>query len=268
MKDRISIVIHGPGGKEPKIVSIKIKYVKCFSVLVIIFSFLSLVSYLLNAFFVQKYLVLREKEKKLKTLMVINKKYKEELAKLKNNLLNLENYLTERGVIRKRKDALGGLSKLKTEELTDENYLDFLVSHSEELFYQLKITPTGFPVYGRITSTLGWRKNPFGSGYEYHTGIDIKAPYGAPVYATAEGVVIYSGWYSDYGKAVIIKHPSGYKTLYGHLSRIKVKYGEKVKAGQIIGYVGSTGRSTGPHLHYEVRLGSKYLDPMKFIVWK
>ncbi len=268
MKDKISIVIHSPGGKEPKIISLKIKYAKIFFALIIIFSFLSMVSYFLNVFFVQKYFVLKEKEKKLEIVTALNKEYKEKLTKLRDSLLKLEEYLTKRGVIRKNKDALGGLSKLKVNKLSDESYLDFLITHSEELFYQLKITPTGFPVKGRITSFLGWRKNPFGKGYEYHTGIDIKAPYGAPVHATADGVVVYAGWYSDYGKVVIIKHPSGYKTLYAHLSKIKVRYGRRVKAGEVIGYIGSTGRSTGPHLHYEVRLGSKYLDPLKFIVWK
>jgi len=268
MKDKISIVIHTPSGKAPKIISLKIKHIKIFSVLILIFSFLSLVSYFLNAFFVQKYLSLREKEKRLKNITTLNKRYQEELIKFKNNLLKLENYLIERGVIRKSKEGLGGLSKLKVEELSDEDYLDFLITKSEELFYQLKITPTGFPVKGNIISTLGWRKNPFGKGYEYHTGVDIEAPYGTPVHATAEGIVMFTGWYSDYGKAVIIKHPSGYETLYGHLSKIEVKSGERVKAGEIIGYVGSTGRSTGPHLHYEVLLESKSLDPLKFIVWE
>jgi len=268
MKDKISIIIHTPTGKEPKIISFKIKYIKYFSVLVLVFFFLSFFSYLLNVFFVQKYFWLKEKEKKIKTVTKLNNKYKEELTKLRNNLIKLENYLIERGVIKKDKDALGGLSRLKAEELSDEEYLSFLISQSEKLFNQLKITPTGFPVNGEIISTLGWRENPFGSGYEYHTGVDIKASYGDPVYATAEGIVEYAGWLSDYGKTVIIKHPSGYETLYGHLSKIKVRSGEKVGAGEIIGYVGSTGRSLGPHLHYEVRLGSKFLDPLKFIVWK
>ncbi len=268
MKDWISIIIHRPGGKEPKVISFKIKYVKYFFILMLFFFIFSIISYLLNVFLVQKYFVLKEKEKKLKTFISLNKKYKEELKKLRNNLVKLEDYLVKRGVIRKNKKALGGISRARVEKLSDENYLEFLVTYSEELFYRLRITPTGFPVYGRITSTLGWRKNPFGKGYEYHTGVDIKASYRAPVYATAEGIVEYAGWYSDYGKTVIIKHPSGYKTLYGHLSKIKVRCGKKVKPGEIIGYVGSTGRSTGPHLHYEIRLGSKYLDPLKFIVWK
>jgi len=268
MKDKISILIHTPGGKEPKIISFKIKYIKYFSVLVLIFFSLSFFSYLLNVFFVQKYFWLKEKEKKIKTVTNLNRKYKEDLNKLRDNLIKLENYLIERGVIKKDKDALGGLSRLKAEELSDDEYLSFLISQSEKLFNQLKITPTGFPVSGEIISTLGWRENPFGSGYEYHTGVDIKASYGDPVYATAEGIVEYADWFSDYGKTVIIKHPSGYETLYGHLSKIKVRNGEKVEAGEIIGYIGSTGRSLGPHLHYEVHLGSKYLDPLKFIVWK
>lgn len=265
MKDRISIVIHPPGGRDPKIISIKVKHIKYFLAFILIFSFLSFISYFLNAIFVKKYFVLKQKEKNLQKLTKINKKYNEEISKLKNNLMKLENYLTEKGVIKKNKNALGGLSRLKVKELSDEEYLNYLVSYSEELFYHLKNTPIGFPVNGRIVSNFGWRKDPFGSGYEYHTGIDIEAPYGAPIYATANGLVVYAGWYSGYGNIVILKHPSGYETLYAHLSRIEVKNGEKVNSGQVIGYVGSTGRSLGPHLHYEVRLGSKCLPPLKFI---
>jgi len=82
------------------------------------------------------------------------------------------------------------------------------------------------------------------------------------------GVVEMAGYYGDYGKAVLIKHPSGYMTLYGHLSEISVKAGQEVKAGQVIGKVGSTGRSTGPHLHYEVLYQGKLKNPMEYIVWR
>ncbi len=272
MEDRIDIIIHSSKNNKKKVINLKMKYVKIFCILIAIFFSFSIISCFLNVFFIHKYFVLnsnlQQKEKRLEVAITLNKKYKEKLIKIKNNLLKLEEYLTKRGVIRKNKDALGGLSKFKVNKLSYESYLDFLITRSEELLYQLKITPTGFPVKGRITSFLGWRKNPFGKGYEYHTGIDIKAPYGAPVHATADGVVIYAGWYGEYGKVVIIRHPSGYKTLYAHLSRIKVRCRQKVKAGQVIGYIGSTGRSTGPHLHYEVRLGHRYLNPLKFIVWK
>ncbi len=268
MKDKINIIIHFPSGKEPKVINFKIKYFKYFFILFWMFAIGSLLSYLVNIYFFQKYVGLKEKEKRIKNFLMLNEKYKENIKRLEDNLIKLENYLIERGVFKNRKIGLGGISKKSLKKLSEEEYLKFLTTQSEKLYYQLKTIPIGFPVEGEIVSVLGWRKNPFGSGYEYHTGIDISAPYGILVYATAEGIVEYVGWYGNYGKTVIIKHPSGYKTLYGHLSQIRVKEGVKVKSGQIIGCVGSTGRSTGPHLHYEILLGSKYLDPLKFMIWE
>ncbi len=130
--------------------------------------------------------------------------------------------------------------------------------------------PRGLPLrgYEGITSFFGMRKNPFGPGYEFHDGLDFAAPYGAPVYATGSGVVARTGWMGAYGLAVLLDHAEGYQTLYGHLSRLAVRPGQRVERGQVLGYVGSTGRSTGPHLHYGVyRYGAPvdprpYLDPL------
>jgi len=268
MKDKISLVIHFPDGRSPKIISFKIRHLKIFFLSLLCLFFLSLISYFLNAVFLHKYSGLREKENRLEEAIIVNEKYKENLKQLKRNFEKLENYLRQRGIIKKDKKEMGGIAKLKAEKLSEEEYLDFLIARSEELFFQLKGIPMGFPVKGNVVSTMGWRKNPFGKGYEYHSGIDIEAPKGEPVYTTADGVVVWAGWYADYGKAVIIRHPSEYETLYGHLSDIKVKKGDKVKAGEIIGYVGSTGRSTGPHLHYEVIFEDKPIDPLRFMVWE
>ncbi|WP_038040429.1 peptidoglycan DD-metalloendopeptidase family protein [Thermus tengchongensis] len=130
--------------------------------------------------------------------------------------------------------------------------------------------PRGLPLrgYEGITSFFGMRKNPFGPGYEFHDGLDFAAPYGAPVYATGSGVVARTGWMGAYGLAVLLDHAEGYQTLYGHLFRLAVRPGQRVERGQVLGYVGSTGRSTGPHLHYGVyRYGAPvdprpYLDPL------
>ncbi|MGC8876815.1 M23 family metallopeptidase [Thermus sp.] len=129
--------------------------------------------------------------------------------------------------------------------------------------------PRGLPLrgHGGVTSFFGMRQNPFGPGWEFHDGLDFSAPYGAPVYATGAGVVVRVGWMGAYGLAVLLDHAQGYQTLYGHLSRAAVRPGQRVKRGQVLGYVGSTGRSTGPHLHYGVyRYGTPmnpvaYLDP-------
>jgi murein DD-endopeptidase MepM/ murein hydrolase activator NlpD len=122
------------------------------------------------------------------------------------------------------------------------------------------------PVNGaRISSGFGYRKHPILGYTKLHKGIDFAAPYGTPVYAAGSGTIQYAGWFSSFGKYVKIAHNSSYKTAYAHLSKIpsSIKKGRRVKQGDVIGYVGSTGRSTGPHLHYEVHKGSKAINPKK-----
>ncbi|MGX1196622.1 M23 family metallopeptidase [Parvibaculum sp. MBR-TMA-1.3b-4.2] len=117
----------------------------------------------------------------------------------------------------------------------------------------------------RITSDFGPRRDPFNGRMGFHPGLDMASAYGAPVYAPGEGVVTFAGWKSGYGRFVEISMGNGFSTRYGHLSRIDVKAGQKVAFRQVIGRVGSTGRSTGPHLHYEVKYDGIVRDPLKFI---
>jgi murein DD-endopeptidase MepM/ murein hydrolase activator NlpD len=100
---------------------------------------------------------------------------------------------------------------------------------------------------------------------EFHDGLDFSAPYGAPVYATGSGVVVQAGWMGVYGLAVVVDHARGYRTLYGHLSRLAVRPGQRVARGGLLGYVGSTGRSTGPHLHYGVYRYGTPVDPRAYL---
>jgi murein DD-endopeptidase MepM/ murein hydrolase activator NlpD len=118
-----------------------------------------------------------------------------------------------------------------------------------------------WPVTGTITSPFGWRSNPFGGAPEFHQGLDIAAPMGTTVTAAAGGTVIMAQWYGGYGNYILIDHGGGYSTGYGHLSAIYVTPGQAVGRGQAIGAVGSTGQSTGPHLHFEVRIAGKPVDP-------
>jgi murein DD-endopeptidase MepM/ murein hydrolase activator NlpD len=118
-----------------------------------------------------------------------------------------------------------------------------------------------WPVTGTITSPFGWRSNPFGGAPEFHQGLDIAAPTGTTVTAAAGGTVIMAQWYGGYGNYILIDHGGGYSTGYGHLSAIYVSTGQSVQRGQAIGAVGSTGQSTGPHLHFEVRIAGKPVDP-------
>lgn len=110
----------------------------------------------------------------------------------------------------------------------------------------------------------GWLSADF-YDYPHHNGIDLAAPHGTPVYAAAQGRVVLAGWYGEYGKCVIIEHADGSRTLYGHNSSLDVSVGQEVKQGEKIANVGSTGNSTGNHLHFEIRIGSSFLDPLVYI---
>ena len=117
-----------------------------------------------------------------------------------------------------------------------------------------------------FTSGYGVRSDPFRGGHAMHAGIDLAGPYGTPIYATADGTVERAGWNSGgYGNLIEVDHGRGIETRYGHLSRILIRAGALVKRGQLIGYMGSTGRSTGSHLHYEVRIDGKPVNPIPFM---
>jgi murein DD-endopeptidase MepM/ murein hydrolase activator NlpD len=122
-----------------------------------------------------------------------------------------------------------------------------------------------WPVSGTITSPYGYRQNPFGGAPDFHPGLDIAAPMGTTVTAAASGTVISAGWYGGYGNYILIDNGGGMATGYGHLSQIFVSAGQQVQKGQAIGAVGSTGHSTGPHLHFEVRLNGKTTDPAAYL---
>jgi murein DD-endopeptidase MepM/ murein hydrolase activator NlpD len=130
----------------------------------------------------------------------------------------------------------------------------------------LAATPSIWPTSGEVTSPFGWRNSPWGGGQELHPGIDIANSMGTPIFATADGEVVLSGWSGGYGNIVQINHGKGIETIYGHNSRVIVSAGQVVKKGQVIAYLGSTGRSTGPHLHYEVRVNGAAVDPIRFLV--
>jgi murein DD-endopeptidase MepM/ murein hydrolase activator NlpD len=150
--------------------------------------------------------------------------------------------------------------ELKTAKLERElhMYEGFLRQHG--------MTPSIWPVVGKLESGVGGRRNPFGGrGYEYHEGQDIDAAYGTPVQVAAAGRVIIAGWQRGYGNVIYVDHGSGLSTRYGHLSEIDVSIGQTVARGQTIGLVGSTGRSTGPHLHYEVRINNQPVDPREYL---
>lgn len=120
-----------------------------------------------------------------------------------------------------------------------------------------------WPARGRLVSGFGFRLHPLFRIRRMHTGVDIAAPWGSPVHAAAPGTVIYTGWFGGYGKIVLVDHGGGVSTLYGHLSAVLVSPGHQVRAGSLLGRVGSTGYTTGPHLHFEVRIGGRPVDPLR-----
>ncbi len=143
--------------------------------------------------------------------------------------------------------------------------LNMLKSAADEYNVLLAETPNIWPLHGIVTSPFGWRPSPFGSGWEFHKGIDIASYYGAPIRAAASGTVEYAGWFGGYGNFVKIYHRDGIETCYGHMEKVIVKAGEHVKKGQVIGYEGCTGLCTGPHLHFEIRVNKIPVNPMKFL---
>ncbi len=126
-------------------------------------------------------------------------------------------------------------------------------------------TPRGWPIEGRITSPFGMREHPTSGRSEFHGGVDIAAEPGLPVRATGEGIVSFSGWSGANGNLVVIEHGAGFSTFYAHNKMVAVRTGQKVKRGDIIGCIGSTGNSTGPHVHYEVWLNGKSVNPDSYL---
>jgi murein DD-endopeptidase MepM/ murein hydrolase activator NlpD len=166
--------------------------------------------------------------------------------------------------------AEGKLVPSFAESLADYNFLRTASSLSLQSRSASRIraasTPSIWPVEGRVWGPFGRRSDPFsGEGTEFHPGIDISAPPGTPVRATADGFVISSGWNGGYGRLVVIDHGGGTQTYYAHLSRIFVQTGAEVRRGESVGEVGSTGRVTAPHLHYEVRMGGAPVNPYRYM---
>lgn len=181
-------------------------------------------------------------EKELKSMIA----YKEELQKDQASLEELESELQDEA------DQL--TSVIKNLQLA-ETYV------GGEMMWPV-------PDHYTITSPFGNRFHPISKTYKMHTGIDISCPRNTDVVAAQSGTVIYSGWYSGYGKVIIVDHGGGYSTLYGHNDGLVGKVGQSVKKGELIAKSGSTGYSTGPHVHFEVRINGEYVDPLNYVKGK
>ena len=163
-------------------------------------------------------------------------------------------------------DLMKSLDELDKKVKAQEQEARALKSYFEDQQALLASAPSIWPVRGWVTSDFSVRLDPYTGERVMHEGIDVASQLGTPVRAPADGTVVFSGLEGGYGHVLVIDHGYGLKTRYGHLSRVDVKVGEKVKRGQFVAAVGNTGRSTGPHLHYEVRVNGVADNPRKFIL--
>lgn len=163
-------------------------------------------------------------------------------------------------------DSETSISDLEQTTAALENELRHIKDVFDRNQVKLSSTPSGWPVLGYITDGFGTRRNPFGGGgYENHAGLDIATNHGTAIEATADGIVIFAGMHGGYGNVVVVDHGYGVTTRYGHMSKIDVQVGQHVTRGKVVGAVGSTGRSTAPHCHYEVRLHDRPVNPLNYI---
>src|SRR6266478_318319 len=210
------------------------------------------------------------------TLKQTNDAYQNSYARLKGQISYVQDMSKE--LARKARmehspeiDELVGIGGPETVVALDKaaDHLEREVRHINDRLrsdiLRLASIPRGLPVNGYITDGFGMRRNPFnGEGREVHEGLDIAVEFGTPVSSTADGLVIYAAPHAGYGNLVIIYHTNGITTRYGHLSQISIEAGQRVKRGDQVGNVGSTGRSTGPHVHYEIRENDQSVDPLRY----
>jgi murein DD-endopeptidase MepM/ murein hydrolase activator NlpD len=185
-----------------------------------------------------------------------------EIISLVNNL-NQDSPLLERATM--FSETTDWLDELQQSAGKMEIQLNSLKKSATSYRDRLSHTPRGMPTRGRLTSRYGSRRHPVSGRIQMHEGVDLAAPTGTPIVATADGVVLFSGSRAGYGRTVIINHGYGFQTLYGHASKIVVRVNQRVKRGQVIAYVGSSGVSTGSHLHYEVRVSGKPVNPWSYM---
>jgi len=188
------------------------------------------------------------------------------IQSIEGKLQKINDYLRKRGLKGFATKSVGGNGNAEAAKLTDNEKYSLYDEYLDRLMHTVAFTPMGYPKISSLTSYFGYRSDPFDSANaEFHPGIDFRGNHGDPAKCTANGRVVFAGWYGGYGNCVRIAHGNNLETLYGHLSRISVKEGQEVTAGEKIGEIGSTGHSTGTHLHYEVRKNGKAVNPISYL---
>jgi murein DD-endopeptidase MepM/ murein hydrolase activator NlpD len=251
-------------------------------------------SFCLSTFFSVQYFTsisqtheLNKLQKENRELQVANEQFSKSVESLRGQLHTVEDRTRKlaiiAGITTLDETSQGGVGGLRNDENTANPYRDDVdkmsfrshrlesdLSVLEQKFVAqsqlLSSTPSIAPVRGILTDGFGGRSDPFTGEPGTHNAVDISSAVGQAVRAPADGIVVKSEWANGYGNVIYIAHGYGYSTRYGHLSSYAVHAGERVKRGDVIGYVGSTGRSTGPHLHYEVRLNNNPVNPLEYIL--
>ncbi|RKR85397.1 peptidase M23-like protein [Mucilaginibacter gracilis] len=181
-------------------------------------------------------------------------------------LRQINDYLRKRGLKEFSTTGEGGSGKAEGAKLSEKDAYMYYDEYLKHLVAAVGFTPMGYPRSSSFTSSFGFRGDPFNANSaEFHPGIDFAGKKGDAVKCTANGKVIFAGWNGGYGNCVQIAHGNNLVTLFGHLSRIVVKVGQAISVGDKVGEVGSTGHSTGPHLHYEIRKDGKAVNPVNFL---
>ena len=239
---------------------------------------------LLDLLYYQKLLVAQDKEllEKLSLQSKEIENYKDHLSQQKIEMAQIVSKINDQKRKIAGEHALQSemVTKLRTERASYEQAERQLERDSQQLISEINdlvgnnyfngpgLPGSGaftFPVRGRLTSPFGMRRHPIFKVVSFHSGVDLAAPFGTAIMASDSGRVIFNGWYGGYGKVVIVDHGKNYSTLYAHLSRATARRGKNILKGEIIGYEGQTGYSTGPHLHFEVRKGGRPQNPLNYL---
>ncbi|OGI00944.1 MAG: hypothetical protein A2X42_03210 [Candidatus Margulisbacteria bacterium GWF2_38_17] len=208
---------------------------------------------------------LKEKDQEVRGLLGIEDLSFSRPSKEASKKKYLNNMFRDKIVSLSVNDLRGKLYALNKDLVQSKQSYNLLLASVKDMTQKFDFTPSISPISGPIIAGFGWRRHPIFGSMEFHRGVDIPSFTGANILSSAKGKVVYSGWYSGYGNAVIVEHRDGISTVYGHASRLLVNVGEIVNKGQIIARVGSTGLSTGPHLHYEVRKWNQAINPTKYL---
>jgi len=205
-------------------------------------------------------------------LRAVNQEFESSIRELKGQLSEFEQRTHQLAIVAgldtsdaDQQSGIGG-GDLEARYVDLTSQLDEIHSRLQEQSRQIAATPAISPVRGILTSGFGYRSDPISGKRALHRAIDLSTAPGQPVVATADGIVLHAERSGRLGNAINIAHGFGYATRYGHLSRFTVRAGERVQRGDVIGYVGNTGRTTGYHLHYEVRFDGKLINPLVYIL--